>query len=77
MADNIEHLMLEQFRQQRGLTERLFDEVREIKAMLLSSRFQQRGLELTTDALSDSLATVKTRLDRIERRLDLVDAEGK
>ena len=77
MADNIEHLMLEQFRQLRDHQERMMDELREIKTVLLATRFQQRSMELTQDAHGDGLDSVRRRLDHIERRLELVGGDGK
>lgn len=73
MNDKIENPVLEQLRHIRGDIAKLTEEVREIKTTMLATRHQQRGMELTLDTHSDSLEGIKRRLERIERRLDLVD----
>jgi len=73
MAENIEHLMLEQFRLIRSDIALLRDEVRGLKTEMVAVRMHVRGNELDVDTHRDSIAKLQSRVDRIERRLELVD----
>jgi hypothetical protein len=73
MADNIEHLMLEQFRRVREDIAKLTDAVHYIHKQQLSDRLLLRSLQTSLDANSDLLTGLTARVSRIERRLELSD----
>lgn len=74
MADDIQHLMLEQFRRLSDKVDRVHEELREIKTVMLASRFQVRGVEMVNDANSDTIESLKRRMERVVRRLKLADS---
>ena len=74
--DKIELLMLEQFRIIRGDIAKLADDVRGLKVEMIAVRHHVRGMELQQDGHHDDIAAMKTRLDRIERRLELADEKS-
>ena len=75
MNEKIENLVLEQPRAIRADIGRLFDEMRSLKAEMISVKLHTRGIEVQQDADHTDIATRKTRVDRIERRLELADAD--
>ena len=75
MTDNVENLVLEHLRAIRADMARMAEDVRGLRTEMMSVRHHVRGLELAQDADHDGLASVKVRLDRIERRLELTDAK--
>ena len=77
MTDKIENLMLEHFRIIRSEIAGLRDEMRSLKTEMVAVRLHVRGIEVQQDAHHDDIASLKLRLDRVERRLELVDANGK
>ena len=75
MTDNVESLVLEHLRAIRTDIARLSDDVRGLRTEMMSVRHHVRGVELSQDVDHNDIASVKDRLDRIERRLELVDAK--
>jgi phosphopantetheine adenylyltransferase len=73
MTDNVGNLVLEQLRAMRTDIGRIFDEIRAIRSELASSRLHIRGVETLQDADHTDIASLKVRVDRIEKRLELVD----
>lgn len=73
MTENVENLVLEQLRHVRAQNDRILDEIRGLKTEMMSVRHHVRGIELQQDVHHEDIATMKVRLDRIERRLELVD----
>lgn len=76
MTDNVENLVLEQLRLVRGQNDKILDELRGIRVEITAMRHHVRGLEISQDAHHDDIASMKARLDRIERRLELVYAQS-
>ena len=52
---------------------RMGEDMRGLRTEMVSVRHHVRGLELSQDADHDAIASVKARLDRIEKRLELAD----
>ena len=73
MTESVENLVLEQLRAIRGDITRLFEEMRGLRTEMMSVRHYVRGLELSQDVDHGDIASIKDRLDRIERRLELAD----
>ena len=73
MNDKVENLVLEQLLELLADIGKILDEIRGLKAELIAGRHNVRGLQTLQDRDHDDLSAVKDRLDRIERRLDLVD----
>jgi hypothetical protein len=80
MTDNVENLLLEHMRRFQSTLERIERDLREVKtrqnethsAVLALRRDQVQDAEVSAH-LQVQLDTVKDRLDRIERRLELND----
>jgi hypothetical protein len=75
MADNIEHLMLEQFRKLREHQEHMMGEIRELKIAVVALSHHKRGIEWAQEAHGEAIERLKGRLDRVERRLELSETE--
>lgn len=74
MTDEVENLVLEHLRAIRGEMERMREENRTMHAETVAIR-QTLGAHTTLlNQVLEDVATIRVRLDRIERRLDLVDA---
>jgi ribosomal protein S15P/S13E len=73
MPDNIEHLMLEQFRLIRDRLDIISVQITELYREMHAFRHHVRGNELDIDANKNLLAHLTGRVDRIERRLELSD----
>lgn len=65
--------MLEQLQAIRAEMARMGEDMRGLRTEMVSVRHHVRGLELSQDADHDAIASVKARLDRIEKRLELAD----
>ena len=73
MNEKVENLILEHMRAMRGDMGKMSERLDVISAEILIIRQHMAGL-LGSQTLHDhELATVKARLDRIEKRLELVD----
>ena len=55
------------------LLARMSEDMRGLRTEMVSVRHHVRCIELSQDADHDAIASVKARLDRIEKRLELVD----
>ena len=75
MVDNIENLVLEHLRAIRTDMARMAEDMRGLRTEMMSVRHHVRGLELSQDADHTDIASMKVRLDRIEKRLELADAK--
>ena len=73
MTDTVNNLVLEQLRALRGDIARLSDDVRGLRTEMMSVRHHVRGIELSQDVDHGDIASMKVRLDRIEKRLELAD----
>jgi hypothetical protein len=73
MNEKVENLVLEQLRGLRADNARILDEIRSLKTEMIANRLHMRGVEIQQDGHHDDIAGLKSRLDRIERRLDIVD----
>lgn len=67
--------MLEQFRAIRAQLSRIEEEIRDIKAEARIDRTHIDALMQTGNLHGEQIASLDARLDRIEKRLDLVEAE--
>ena len=77
MNDKVENLVLEQLRAMRTHMARMDENIAAIRTEMTSIRHHVRGVEIQQDAHHDDIASLKTRVDRIERRLELVDGDDK
>jgi hypothetical protein len=73
MTDDVENIVLDQLRAIRTELARVADDVRGLRTEMMSVRHHVRGLELAQDVDHGDIATIRSRLDRIERRLELTD----
>lgn len=71
MTDNIEHLMLEQFRRVRDDIQKLAVATNCIHTQQLADRLTLRSIQTSLDGNSDLLTALTARVARIERRLEL------
>ena len=71
MANNIEHLMLKQFRRLDAKVESVLEAVRYIHTQQLADRHTMRGMQVSLDGANELLSSLTARVGRIERRLDL------
>lgn len=74
MTDEVESLVLEHLRAIRSDVAALRDEVRGLRAEQTASRLEARAMNTRIEQILEDDASFKTRLDRIEARLGLVDA---
>lgn len=73
MNEKVENLVLEQLRQMRSKMDQVYDAVQTLNIEMHAFRHHLRGNELDIDTHRDSIAKLRSRIDRIERRLELVD----
>jgi regulator of replication initiation timing len=73
MTDDVTNLVLEHLRAMRADIAWLKDEVRGIRTEQTATRFELRAISTRVDQLLEDNAGIKVRLDKVERRLDLVD----
>ena len=73
MNEKVENLVLEQLRAIRGEIARMAEDMRGLRTEMMSVRHHVRGLELSQDVHHGDIASMKDRLDRIEKRLELAD----
>ena len=73
MNDKVEHLILEHLRAMRADMSSIKDEMTGMRGEMIVMR-QHMGALLTSQTLQDTeIAPIKIRVDRIEKRLDLVE----
>ena len=75
MNEKVENLVLEQLRLMRSRIDQVYDAVQTLNVEMHAFRHHLRGNELDIDTHRDSIAKLQTRIDRIERRLELVDGD--
>ena len=74
MTDNVTNeLLLEQLKSIQSRLSNLENGQGDIKTTLISIQQHMIGFMTNTSAHESAIATMQTRLDRIEKRLDLVD----
>jgi predicted nucleic acid-binding Zn-ribbon protein len=73
MNDKVENLVLEQLRHMRSRIDQVYDAVQTLNVEMHAFRHHLRGNELDIDTHRDSIAKPQSRVDRIEKRLELVD----
>ena len=73
MNDKVEHLILEHLRAMRADMLSIKDEMTGMRGEMIVMR-QHMGALLASQTLQDTeIASIKVRVDRIEKRLDLVE----
>jgi hypothetical protein len=75
MTDETANLVLEHLRAIRGEMGAMKDEMRTMKSELPVVRHVLDAHTVLLNQCVEDITTVRVRLDRIERRLDLVDAK--
>jgi hypothetical protein len=73
MEEKVDNLVLEHLRAIRGDISRIDDELRAFRGEMTSSRLRPRSVETLQDTDHEDIIQLKIRMDRIERRLELVD----
>ena len=73
MNEKVENLLLEHMRAIRSDISRLADDMRVTRSEMTSLRQPMAGISTLQDQDHVDIASIKSRLERIERRLDLVD----
>ncbi|MCA3644194.1 MAG: hypothetical protein IOC63_20545 [Methylobacterium sp.] len=73
MNDKVEHLLLEHLRAIRGDMTRLADDMRTMRSEMTALRQHVSGIVTLQEHDHGDIASLKARLDRIEKRLDLVE----
>ncbi len=73
MNEKVENLLLEHLRAIRTDVGRMSDDMRVLRAEMTAVRQHVSGLGTLQDQDHSDIAAIKVRLDRIERRLDLVE----
>ena len=73
MNDKVEHLLLEHLRAIRGDMTRLADDMRTVRSEMTALRQHVSGIVTLQEHDHNDIAALKARLDRIEKRLDLVE----
>jgi len=73
MADEPADLVLEHLRAIRGDVSRVRDDLQTIKVEMVALRQQVSSIQTIQEHDHVEIAAIKVRLDRIERRLELVD----
>jgi archaellum component FlaC len=73
MTDDVENLVLEHLRAIRADTSGLKDEIRGARSEITALRHQMHGMNTLVEQCLEDIGTIKVRLDRIERRLDLTE----
>lgn len=73
MNDKVEHLLLDHLRAIRGDMARLADDMRTMRTEMTAMRQHVSGVVTLQEHDHSDIGALKARLDRIERRLDLVE----
>ena len=73
MNEKVENLILEQLRSMRTEMGRMSDRMDTLATEMRAIRHQHAAVTTLQEHDHGDVATIKVRLDRIERRLDLVD----
>ncbi|WP_376800260.1 hypothetical protein [Candidatus Raskinella chloraquaticus] len=73
MNDKVEHLLLEHLRAIRGDMTRLADDMRTVRSEMTALRHHVSGIVTLQEHDHTDIAALKARLERIEKRLDLVE----
>jgi len=73
MTDETTNLVLEHLKSIRASVNRLEDKVDTFAAEMLAVRQHLSGTDALVNHDHDDIASIKARIERIERRLDLVD----
>ncbi len=76
MNEKVENLLLEQLRAIRSDIARLADRMDTLSTEMRAIRHQHAAVTTLQEHDHDDVASKKVRLDRIERRLELVDETG-
>jgi len=69
----VENLVLEHLRAIRADVARLADSMRTMQAEMTAVRLENRASRRLQEHDHDDIAALKARMDRIERRLELID----
>ena len=77
MNKKVENLVLEQLSAIRTDMGRMSDRIETLAVEMRAMRHQMAGIATLQEHDHDEIASVKVRLDRIERRFELVDDRGK
>ena len=73
MTAEVENLMLEHLRAIRADTAKMSEDIRGLRTEMTSMRQHMAGVVTLQELDHTDIASLKVRLDRIERRLELVD----
>jgi hypothetical protein len=73
MTAEVENLMLEHLRPIRADTAKMAEDIRGLRTEMTSMRQHMAGVVTLQELDHTDIASLKVRLDRIERRLELVD----
>jgi chromosome segregation ATPase len=76
MNEKVENLILEQLRAMRSDFGRMSERIDTLSAEMRAMRHQLSAVTTLQDHDHGDMASIKVRLDRIERRLELVDETG-
>jgi hypothetical protein len=74
MTEEVENLVLEHLKRIQGELTKVRDDQKTMYALQLAMQQTLNGHSTLLQQALEDIAGMKTRLDRIERRLDLVDA---
>ena len=74
MADNIENLILEQFRRLDQRLENIENDMGDIKMRIHAVEDHVSTLVMSVTGINHRLDRIENRVSRIEKRLDLTDA---
>jgi hypothetical protein len=74
MTEEVENLVLEHLKRIQGELTKVRDDQKTMYALQLAMQQTLNGHSTLLPQALEDIAGMKTRLDRIERRLDLVDA---
>lgn len=77
MTDEVENLVLEHLRAMRADIAKIKDDGQTMKVEMVALRQQVSSIQTIQEHDHTEIAAIKVRLDRIERRLDLVDVTAK
>jgi uncharacterized protein involved in exopolysaccharide biosynthesis len=73
MNEKVENLILEHLRAIRADMNRMADQMATLRAEMTATRQQVAGIVTLQEHDHTDIAALKARLERIERRLDLVE----
>ena len=76
MNDKVENLVLEQLRAMRNDFGRMSDRIETLAVEMRAMRHQMSAIVTLQEHDHTDVASIKVRRDRIERRLELADADG-